>query len=120
GACLVKSLFGLPSWTVVAALIAEHPGLQAAIGGNPSVWAMYRFTRKLQAWAFVLAAIGRLAPLVTPRRLARFWSGLPVKDALQRGDHIDCASEARLITELTEAAERQMARIRRGLGQSLA
>ncbi len=49
GASLVKSLFGLPTWTFVAALIAEHPGLQAAIGGNPSVWAMYRFARKLQA-----------------------------------------------------------------------
>jgi len=49
GACLVKSLFGLPTWTFVAALIAEHPGLQAAIGGNPSLWAMYRFARKLEA-----------------------------------------------------------------------
>jgi hypothetical protein len=49
GACLVKSLFGLPTWTFVAALIAEHPGLQAAIGGNPSCWAMYRFAKKLQA-----------------------------------------------------------------------
>ena len=49
GACLVKSLFGLPTWTFVAALVAEHPGLQAAIGGNPSVWAMYRFARKLNA-----------------------------------------------------------------------
>jgi hypothetical protein len=49
GACLIKSLFGLPTWTFVAALIAEHPGLQAAIGGNPSVWAMYRFARKLNA-----------------------------------------------------------------------
>ena len=39
--------------------------------------------------------------------------------ALQRGDHIDCDTEARLITDLTEAAERQMARIRRGLGQSI-
>jgi len=27
GACLVKSLFALPTWTWVAALIAEHPGL---------------------------------------------------------------------------------------------
>jgi hypothetical protein len=48
GACLVKSLFGLPTWTFVAALIAEHPGLQAALGANPSVWAMYRFARKLR------------------------------------------------------------------------
>ena len=49
GACLVKSLFGLPTWTFVAALIAEHPGLQDALGGCPSVWAMYRFATKLQA-----------------------------------------------------------------------
>lgn len=44
GACLVKSLFALPTWTFVAALIAEHPGMQDALGGCPSVWAMYRFS----------------------------------------------------------------------------
>src|ERR671919_2311269 len=49
GACLVKTLFALPTWTRVAALIAEHPGLQAALGGTPSVWAMYRFANKLRA-----------------------------------------------------------------------
>lgn len=49
GACLVKSLFALPTWTFVAALIAEHPGLQNALGGRPSVWAMYRFSNKLRA-----------------------------------------------------------------------
>jgi hypothetical protein len=48
GACLVKSLYALPTWTRVAALIAEHPGLQAAIGGSPSLWACYRFTTKLR------------------------------------------------------------------------
>ncbi len=48
GACLVKTLFALPTWTRVAALIAEHPGLQAALGGCPSVWACYRFTVKLR------------------------------------------------------------------------
>jgi hypothetical protein len=56
GACLVKSLFGLPTWTWVAALIAEHPGLQDALGGCPSVWAMYRFASKLQANRPVLVA----------------------------------------------------------------
>src|SRR6266702_416302 len=56
GACLVKSLFGLPTWTWVAALIAEHPGLQDALGGCPSVWAMYRFANKLQANRPVLVA----------------------------------------------------------------
>ncbi len=48
GACLVKTLFALPTWTRVAALIAEHPGLQAVLGGFPSVWACYRFTVKLR------------------------------------------------------------------------
>ena len=55
GACLVKTLFALPTWTRVAALIAEHPGLQAAIGGCPSVWALYRFTEKLRAHSDKLA-----------------------------------------------------------------
>lgn len=49
GACLVKTLFALPTWTRVAALIAEHPGLQDALGDSPSVWACYRFTVKLRA-----------------------------------------------------------------------
>src|SRR5438067_6914649 len=48
GACLVKALFALPTWTRVAALIAEHPGLQAVLGGSPSCWACYRFTVKLR------------------------------------------------------------------------
>ena len=48
GACLVKGLFALPTWTRVAALIAEHPGLQDVLGGAPSCWACYRFTVKLR------------------------------------------------------------------------
>jgi hypothetical protein len=56
GACLVKSLFNLATWTWVAALIAEHPGLQDALGGAPSVWACYRFTTKLRANRPALAA----------------------------------------------------------------
>src|SRR5438552_1464681 len=48
GACLVKTLFALPTWTRVAALIAEHPGLQDVLGGSPSCWACYRFTVKLR------------------------------------------------------------------------
>src|SRR6266508_544227 len=48
GACLVKSLFNLATWTWVAALIAEHPGLQQALGGKPSVWACYRFSARLR------------------------------------------------------------------------
>src|SRR6266511_371427 len=56
GACLVKSLFALPTWTWVAALIAEHPGLQETLGDTPSVWAMYRFAKKLRENRPALAA----------------------------------------------------------------
>jgi hypothetical protein len=56
GACLVKTLFALPTWTWVAALIAEHAGLQAALGDRPSVWAMYRFSVKLRKNRPALAA----------------------------------------------------------------
>lgn len=55
GACLIKSLYGLPTWTRVAALIADHPGLQDALGGCPSLWAIYRFTVKLREHSDVLA-----------------------------------------------------------------
>src|SRR6266542_4366466 len=56
GCCLVKGLFALPTWTWVAALIAEHPGLQDALGASPSVWACYRFSRKLRENHPALAA----------------------------------------------------------------
>lgn len=48
GACLVKALYALPTWTRVADLIAEHPGLESALGGAPSHWACYRFATKLR------------------------------------------------------------------------
>jgi len=99
--------------------------LAAQIAGLIAIWTqLHTFDRGLArslvwtAWGFALVAPARLAPLVTPKRLGRFWRGLPVQDAL-RGD-IDCEQEARLITELSESAERQMARIRRGLAQSIA
>jgi hypothetical protein len=55
GACLVKGLFALPTWTWVSALIAEHPGLQERLGASPSVWACYRFSTKLRKNHPVLA-----------------------------------------------------------------
>lgn len=48
GACLVKSLYAIPTWTRVAALIAEHRALQETLGGAPSHWALYRFSVKLR------------------------------------------------------------------------
>jgi hypothetical protein len=37
-------------------MITEHPGLQAVLGGSPSLWACYRFTEKLRANQPLLAA----------------------------------------------------------------
>ena len=48
GAFLAKSLYAIPTWSRTAALIAEHTGLQEALGGCPSVYACYRFTIKLR------------------------------------------------------------------------
>src|SRR5437588_11988089 len=48
GMCLIRALYGLSTWTRVAALVADHPGLQDALGGCPSVWAAYRFSTKLR------------------------------------------------------------------------
>ena len=56
GACLVKALFALPTWTWTAALVAEHTGLQDALGAAPSCWAMYRFSTKLRVNRPALAA----------------------------------------------------------------
>jgi hypothetical protein len=56
GACLIKALFAFPTWTRVAALIDEHPGLQAVLGGAPSCWACYRFTTRLRVNRPALAA----------------------------------------------------------------
>jgi hypothetical protein len=97
----------------IAGLIAIWTQLDTFEAGLPHslAWA---------AWAVLLLAIVRLAPLVTPRRLARFWKGLPVMGALTSGECIDCDAEAQLIVELTEATERQMNRIRSGLNISIA
>jgi transposase len=48
GACIVKALYALPTWTRVADLIAEHPALADTLGGTPSHWACYRFATKLR------------------------------------------------------------------------
>jgi hypothetical protein len=48
GACLIKSLYALPTWTRTTRLIAEHDALREAIGGAPSQWACYRFAVKLR------------------------------------------------------------------------
>src|SRR5262245_27173085 len=48
GAALTKAVYALPTWTRTATLIAEHAALHDAIGGTPSVHALYRFAGKLR------------------------------------------------------------------------
>jgi IS5 family transposase len=48
GAMLAKSVYCIPTWSRTAALIAEHEALADAIGGTPSVFALYRFATKLR------------------------------------------------------------------------
>lgn len=56
GAALVKAVYVLPTWTRTARLIAEHAALRQAIGGAPSVHALYRFAGKLRRHEKMLAA----------------------------------------------------------------
>lgn len=51
GLALIKSLYALPTWTRVVALVAEHWKLQRVLGCEgdpPSKWAAYRFAEKLR------------------------------------------------------------------------
>ena len=56
GACLVRTLYALPTWTRTVRLIEEHTALADTIGGTPSEWACYRFLTKLRAHSDALAA----------------------------------------------------------------
>ncbi len=50
GIALAKSLYSIPTWTKIIALIKEHEALSKVIapdGDIPSVFACYRFTKKL-------------------------------------------------------------------------
>lgn len=55
GAALVKAVYCLPTWTRTASLVAEHAALREAIGGAPSVHALYRFAGKLRKHGDVLS-----------------------------------------------------------------
>jgi hypothetical protein len=51
GLALAKSLYALPTWTKVVALVADHWRLQRALGCEgdpPSKWVAYRFAEKLR------------------------------------------------------------------------
>lgn len=46
-ACLIKSLYGLTTWSETARLVGDHPGLRSVLGGAPSRFVCYRFAVKL-------------------------------------------------------------------------
>jgi hypothetical protein len=58
GMALVKSLYVLPTWTRVVALVTEHAALRNALGVSannvPSQWACYRFATKLREFGNML------------------------------------------------------------------
>jgi len=57
GMALAKSIYAVPTWTRLVALVTEHPALRAAISGGtpvPSVYACYRFTAKLRVYGDML------------------------------------------------------------------
>ncbi len=56
---LAKSIYAIPTWTRLVALVKEHAALAAVIapdGDVPSVYACYRFTAKLRAHKHLLDA----------------------------------------------------------------
>jgi hypothetical protein len=58
GMALAKSIYAVPTWTRLVALISEHGELRAAITAGtptPSVYACYRFTSKLRTYSDMLA-----------------------------------------------------------------
>lgn len=62
GACLVKSLYAIPTWTRTAGLIGDHAALSDVLDGTPSEWACYRFAKKLREHKPVLdACLNRVA-----------------------------------------------------------
>jgi len=62
GACLVRTIYALQTWTRTVQLIEEHAALADAIGGTPSEWACYRFMAKLREHSSALAeCVDRIA-----------------------------------------------------------
>jgi hypothetical protein len=68
------------------------------------------------AWVILILALTVLGPLVTPRRLARFWAKLPLGNVLA---YDEPAKEQELIGELCATMQGQIIRLRRGMTLSI-
>ena len=102
---------------VVAAQIAGVIGLWTQLGtfesGPPEILAW-------SAWGILLVSIVLLATLVSPRRLAEFWTRLVTSDVLVRDEPLALSDEAELIDRLSSALCRQRDRLERRLRISVA
>jgi hypothetical protein len=92
-----------------AGMIALWTQLYTFEDGAPEVLAWV-------AWVLVVLALAVLGPLVTPRRLARFWARLPLANLLAY-DEPD--KERALISELCATMQAQIIRLRRGMTLSI-
>ena len=65
-----RSIYAVPTWTRLVALITEHAAMRATVTGStpmPTVYACYRFTAKLRANGDMLARdIDRVTAPCTP------------------------------------------------------
>jgi hypothetical protein len=93
----------------VAGMIALWTQLYTFEDGVPEVMAW-------AAWVAVILALAVLGPLVTPRRLARFWAKLPLGNLLA---YDEPAKEQKLIGELCATMQGQIIRLRRGMTLSI-
>jgi len=65
------------------------------------------------AWAILLGALGSLAPVVTPRRLARFWASVLPRAGHAVGEAVPAAKELKVVEGLIESLAGQYARMYR-------
>jgi hypothetical protein len=94
----------------VAGLIALWTQLSNFESGPPEVLAWL-------AWALLICSVSLLAPVVTPRRLARFWERTLVKDILTVDSTV---KEEQIIESLSATMEKHVRWVRRGMSVSVA
>jgi hypothetical protein len=63
------------------------------------------------AWAVLLGALGFLSPVVTPRRLARFWASILPRAGEAVGATVPTADELRVVEDLIESLAGQYMRM---------
>jgi hypothetical protein len=96
----------------VAGFVALWTQLKTFESGPPRVLAWI-------AWALLLGALGSLAPVVTPRRLARFWASILPRAGDAVGQAVPAAQELKVVEDLIDRLADQHARMYRHLRASI-